>query len=270
MGIYDVPPAELIERTAKELQKDASLKPPEWAMFVKTGHFKQRPPASKDWWHIRAAAVLRKIAMLQPVGTQKLRVKFGGRKHRGVAGEHFKKASGNIIRKIFQQLDKAGLTKVELKKLKRGRVLTGKGASLLEKVSQAIMKEKNIVLPKRPEGVVLHLEKPAKKTGTEKAAEEKKPKPARKRAPTKKKTGTEKAATTATEKNMEQNVEVPLAKEKIAVEQKAEAKAAAEKAAEKPAKVAQDAEPPSHHEEVSDEVALRKTQDASGGESGKP
>ena len=44
VSIYQVNPNELIEKLAKELEGFSEIKAPEWAKFVKTGHFKERPP----------------------------------------------------------------------------------------------------------------------------------------------------------------------------------------------------------------------------------
>ncbi len=151
MGIYDVAKQELVLKTAEKLKDFKELQPPAWASFAKTGVHKERPPVQKDWWHIRAAAVLHTIRKQGPIGVQKLRVKYGGRKNRGVQPDKFFKGSGNILRKILQQLEAAGLAKKEEKTLHKGRIITPQGASLLGKVSDAIMKEHNVVIPKRPE-----------------------------------------------------------------------------------------------------------------------
>ncbi len=178
MGIYDVPKSELIEKTAVALKQQVKeVKPPVWADFVKTGASKERPPANADWWFVRAASVLSQIHRLGPVGVAKLRTHYGGRKNNGAAPESFFKASGNIIRKVLQQLEKAGLAKQAKKGQHKGRILTPKGASLLEKVSSAIMKEKGITLPARPKDQELQIQEekktplPRKKKATEAVAE---------------------------------------------------------------------------------------------------
>src|SRR3989338_1203801 len=119
--MYDVDPSELIEKAAEELKKDANIKPPQWAPFVKTGMSKERPPVRKDWWHVRAAAVLAKLDKLGPVGVSKLRKKYGDLKNKGHKPSHVYKGSGNIIRKILQQLEKAGLAKQAEKGVRKGR-----------------------------------------------------------------------------------------------------------------------------------------------------
>jgi len=114
------------------------IKPPVWALFVKTGVHKERPPQNPDWWYIRCASLLRKIFLHGPVGISRLRTAYGGRKRRGVKKEHFRKGSGAIIRKILQQLEQAGLvTKTE----KDGRILTGDGLSLIYRLSNRIFRD---------------------------------------------------------------------------------------------------------------------------------
>jgi small subunit ribosomal protein S19e len=136
--VLEVDPNELIERTAKELVKESSVKAPDWATFVKTGQHKQRLPQRDDWWQIRAAALLRSVAKQGPIGTQKLRTKYGGKKNRGHKTEHAYKGSGSITRKILQQLQKADLVREGVTGTHKGRVITKKAAALLNKISTDI------------------------------------------------------------------------------------------------------------------------------------
>ena len=133
--MYDVKPEEFIEALAEELKSFKEIKAPVWAAFVKTGVFKERPPVKEDWWYMRVAAVLRSVAKLGPVGTAKLRKKYGGRKNRGVKPEHFFRGSGSILRKSLQQLEAAGFVKQEEKGVHKGRVITPKAASLMDKLA---------------------------------------------------------------------------------------------------------------------------------------
>ena len=136
--IYDVEPNVLIEKASEELKKKEEMKPPVWASFVKTGIHKQRPPIEKDWWYTRAASILRKVYRLGPIGTSKLKTHYGGKKNRGVRKEQTFPASGNIIRKILQQLEKAELiSKVEKGQFK-GRKISPKGRSFLDNVATKI------------------------------------------------------------------------------------------------------------------------------------
>ena len=136
--MYDAEPQELIEKTAQELKKMPEIKAPEWAPFVKTGMHKQRPPADKEWLFLRVASVLRTVYRLGPIGVEKLRQKYGGKKNRGHKKEHFFKGSGNILRKSLQQLEKAGLIKFVEKGVHKGRVVTPKGKSFLDKIATQI------------------------------------------------------------------------------------------------------------------------------------
>ena len=137
MIMRDVPIQKLIEKLSEELKKNESIKPPDWSKYVKTGVSEERPPLQKDWWFLRSAAVLRKIYINGPVGVQRLRTAFGGRRRRGHKGAHHKKAGGKILRLIIQQLEKSGyIQKVD--KPKKGRIVTSKGQGLLNKISKEI------------------------------------------------------------------------------------------------------------------------------------
>jgi len=136
MSMYDIPADKLIQKTAQELKKIQEIKAPSWACFIKTGSHKERPPTQEDWWYIRAASMLRKISILGPIGTNKLKRKYGGKKNRGHKPEKFYPGSGNITRKILQQLEKAGLLKQENIKNHKGRILTPKGKTLLHNISK--------------------------------------------------------------------------------------------------------------------------------------
>lgn len=127
---------EQIIKTSEELKKFNEIKPPEWAKFVKTSTNKSRTPVEKDWWYIRAASILKKAERLGPIGVNKLRIKYGGKKRRGHKPARFTKASGNLLRKLLQQLEKAGLLKQQAKGTHKGRIITPKGKSLLSKISQ--------------------------------------------------------------------------------------------------------------------------------------
>jgi len=226
MGIHDVDATQLIHKAAEELKKDATIKPPAWAPFVKTGMSKERAPVQGDWWFIRSASILRKVFILGPIGTSKLRTKYGSRKNRGVRPDRFYIGSGNIIRKVLQQLEKAGLTKQANKEGHKGRIITPKGHQLLERSASELMKEHGIVLPVTPKGAVLDIkdEKPKKKavrkrkTAKKKVAKEEKveaPKAEEKKVETPKEEEktVEKVEAPKEEKKVVEKVETPEKKE---------------------------------------------------------
>jgi len=135
-----VPADRLIAEVARYLKEKVSeIKPPEWAAYVKTGAYKEKVPEDPDWWYYRCASILRKLYVREiPVGVERLRTAYGGRKNYGVAPEHFVKGSGSVVRKALQQLEKAGLV---VKVKGKGRTLSPKGKSLLDKMANKIMRE---------------------------------------------------------------------------------------------------------------------------------
>lgn len=137
----EVSAQKLIPALAQELKKSNTVKAPAWAQFAKTGAHTSRPPSQADWWYSRAAALLRKIAVRGPVGTEKLRTIYGGRKRRGHAPAEFRKAGGSAIRKALQQLQAAGFVKYKDKGVKKGRIITPQGLSFLDKAAKTLTKK---------------------------------------------------------------------------------------------------------------------------------
>ena len=132
----EVRPEKLVERLKEELKKVNEIKPLEWSKFAKSGFHKERPPQQKDFWYIRTASMLRRIYLDGPVGVERLRSYYGGRKERGYIPAHFRKGSGSIVRKILQQLEKAGLAE----KAAKGRKITPKGQKLLDNIAYEVSK----------------------------------------------------------------------------------------------------------------------------------
>ena len=136
--VYNVPAEELIKALAEELKKTKNISPPEWASFVKTASFKQHAPKESDWWFVRCASLLRKVYVSGPVGTAHLRKAYGGLKKGRNRPERFTRASGAIIRKGLKQLELEGLVTTD----RRGRIISSKGRSLLDKIAAKIVNEK--------------------------------------------------------------------------------------------------------------------------------
>ena len=137
--VYDVPADVLIQRLSDYMKGNIrELTPPEWTAFVKTGSHVERAPQDTDWWYVRAASMMRKLYTKGPIGVSRLRKAYGGRKRRGSKPAHFRKAGGNILRTLLQQLEQAGLVE---KASTRGRVVSPKGKSLLDAMSGQIKRE---------------------------------------------------------------------------------------------------------------------------------
>ena len=138
--LYDVPADALIEEVAERLED--RIEQPDWINFAKTGSGRELPPQQDDFWHVRAASLMRKVAMNGPVGVDRLSTEYGGRK-RGttryrVAQAHSETGSKKVIRTILQQLEEEGLvTTAE----GEGRRITPEGNSLLDNVAADVLED---------------------------------------------------------------------------------------------------------------------------------
>ena len=129
--VYEMNAEEYNNKLTNILKDIPEFARPEWSYFVKSGLNRQRPPQEADFWHKRAASILRQIYINRIVGVNKLRTRYGGRKDRGMKPAIFVKGGGKIIRAILQQADTAGLTE-KVKAKKSGRQLTKKGREFME------------------------------------------------------------------------------------------------------------------------------------------
>ena len=134
MTIYEIPADKFNDKLAVAIEQNAEFKMPEWALYIKTGTNKLRPPIDNNWWYRRVASILRQIYINGVVGVGRLRTKYGSRKNRGMRPEIFAKASGKIIRIMLQQAERAGYLE-KVKEGKRfGRRLTRSGKAFLESI----------------------------------------------------------------------------------------------------------------------------------------
>ncbi len=148
MSALDVPANELIAKTAQTLKENYGnfIVPPAWVYLVKSGSHKERPPQEKDFWYKRCASVLYNSYSRGVIGVRKLRRKYGSRTQHIVRRSHHRQAGGKIIRLAMQQLEKAGLMKLEKLKVQKdpskimyaGRIITSQGRALLDKVSTQV------------------------------------------------------------------------------------------------------------------------------------
>lgn len=134
----DVPAAKLIEKLAMKLSSYESIKPPEWANFVKTGTHREKAPMRNDWWQVRVAAVLRKVYLKGPIGVERLAAEYGGRSDHGSAPFHAVRGSRKIAREVIRQLEGSKLVKKDRGK---GRIVTADGQSLVDNTSHELLKE---------------------------------------------------------------------------------------------------------------------------------
>ena len=136
---HDVPASKFIDRLAKYLRENVDeVQPLPWATFAKTGTHVEKQPQNPNWWYTRSASILRKVYIYGPIGLEKLRADYGGRKNRGSKPNRVVKAGGSGIRKAMQQLETAGLIQISKPK---GRIMTPKGRKLLQEVAGDLSKE---------------------------------------------------------------------------------------------------------------------------------
>ena len=137
--VYEMDSREYNLKLAEALKKIPEFKSPAWVEYVKSGPAKERPIDEPDFWHKRAASVLRQIYRRKTLGVNRLRTKYGSKQNRGFKPERFKRAGGKIIRVILQQSDAAGFTEIikkikGVREIKPGRKLTEKGRKFLEAI----------------------------------------------------------------------------------------------------------------------------------------
>jgi small subunit ribosomal protein S19e len=136
---HDVPAAKFIEKLAKYLKENTDeVQPPSWANVAKTGSHTEKQPQNPNWWYTRSASILRKVYVHGPIGIEKLRADYGGRKNFGTKPNHASKAGGSNIRKILQQLETANLIQTASP---QGRKMTPKGRKLLQEIAEDLQKD---------------------------------------------------------------------------------------------------------------------------------
>lgn len=87
--VRDVEARKLVSAVKEELKAVKEIQPPSWASYAKSGVNRQRPPEQPDFWHIRCASLMRRIYLDGPVGMEKLRTFYGGRKRRRTGWSSF-------------------------------------------------------------------------------------------------------------------------------------------------------------------------------------
>lgn len=129
----------LSELSPNSLRTLTNLLCPGWVDTVKTGHAKELPPQSVDWYYVRAASVARHVYLRKTVGVGRLRKVHGTAKNRGTRPSKHVNASGSVDRKVLQSLEKIGI--VEQDEEKGGRRITQAGQRDLDRIAQTTAEE---------------------------------------------------------------------------------------------------------------------------------
>lgn len=136
--IYDVPADALIEAVAARLED--RIDEPDWVEFTKAGSGKELPPEQEDFWYVRSASLLRKVAQNEPVGIERLATEYGSKK-RGSnrysvrPGRH-SAGSRKLIRASLQVLEADGLVTTAAGE---GRRLSDEGEAFLSEVASEVL-----------------------------------------------------------------------------------------------------------------------------------
>ncbi|KAJ3193187.1 40S ribosomal protein S19 [Irineochytrium annulatum] len=133
--VKDVSPHAFVKAYAAYLKRTGRLEVPKWVDLVKTSTHKELAPYDPDWWYVRAASVARHIYLRHGVGVGALRKNYGGRKNRGTRPHHSSVASGSVLRKVMQSLEKI---KVLEKDDKGGRRVSQDGQKDLDRIAAQI------------------------------------------------------------------------------------------------------------------------------------
>ncbi|MFH0815846.1 MAG: 30S ribosomal protein S19e [Methanobacteriota archaeon] len=144
-NVQDVPADKLIDMMAEKLKTNEKIVAPEWAGHVKTGIHREKAPTEKDWWYRRVAAVMRKVYIYGPIGTEQLSAKFGGPRDRGSKPNRSRSGSRAIIRLSLKQLESCGYL-TPYKKL--GRSIAPPGQKFMDAAAREVMAE---LVKTRPE-----------------------------------------------------------------------------------------------------------------------
>ncbi|GAB7091940.1 30S ribosomal protein S19e [Halorubrum luteum] len=138
--IYDVPADALIEELAARLEE--RIDEPAWVGFAKSSSGNELPPEQEDFWYVRSASLLRKVAQNEPVGVERLATEYGSKK-RGSnryavrPGEHAG-GSRKLIRASLQALEEDGLVSTASGE---GRRITDEGEAFLSAVAADVFED---------------------------------------------------------------------------------------------------------------------------------
>jgi len=138
--IYDVPADDLIGAVAARLED--RIDEPDWVEFAKTGAGKELPPEQDDFWYVRSASLLRKVAQNEPIGIERLATEYGSKKRGSnryvVRPPEHEGGSRKLIRSALQALEDEGLVTTASGE---GRRLSDEGEAFLSEVATEVFED---------------------------------------------------------------------------------------------------------------------------------
>lgn len=135
--VRDVDAQKFVKAYAAHLKRAGKLDVPSWVDLVKTGAFKELAPYDPDWFYVRAASIARHLYMRPGAGVGSMKLIYGGRKNNGTRPSHAALASGSVVRKAMQALEKLKLVEVQPD---GGRRITKDGQRDLDHVAALVAK----------------------------------------------------------------------------------------------------------------------------------
>ena len=125
---YDIPSELLIPALAERMAATDGIDTPDWAGFVKTAVSRERPPSQENWWFLRSAALLRKVAREGPIGVTHLSQAYGGSKDNGAMPN----TPAGLVEKVPTKTVETEEGEVQLY---AGRRITSTGQKMLNEIA---------------------------------------------------------------------------------------------------------------------------------------
>ena len=72
-----VPPDALISGLSEKFKEDKRVEVPAWVNYLKAGIHKEKSWIQDDWYQVRLASTLRKVATQGPIGIARLSSDYG-------------------------------------------------------------------------------------------------------------------------------------------------------------------------------------------------
>jgi len=138
--IYDVP-ADAPSRKSPHDSKTGSTSPT-GSNSPRAAPARRLPPKQEDFWYVRSASLLRKVAQNEPIGIERLATEYGSKK-RGSnrysvrPGEH-EGGSRKLIRASLQALEEDGLVTTAAGE---GRRISDDGEAFLSEVAADVFED---------------------------------------------------------------------------------------------------------------------------------